>query len=111
MQYKQYLKTAHWLLVKKAALERAGGKCQICGSPQKLGVHHNNYGCLWSEATEDVIVLCEKCHAKHHDELPSAPQRMRKDRRDYHFWPTLRMADGRAVNTRLAVKPEFDALH
>jgi hypothetical protein len=57
-QYKQYLKTAHLMLVEKSALERTG-----------------------------------------------------KDRRDYHFWPTIRMADGRVVNTRIAVKPEFDALH
>ena len=69
MIYSEYLKTEHWQNVKKEALQRADYHCQLCNNIKKLDVHHNNYGCLWHEKPSDVIVLCKRCHAKHHDKI------------------------------------------
>ena len=64
--YSEYLKTDHWLGIRSLALRRASYKCQLCSSREFLQVHHNNYSRLWCEWPEDVIVLCDSCHEKHH---------------------------------------------
>jgi len=64
--YSEYLRTDHWQGVKYLALRRSGHKCQLCGSRKLLQVHHNSYIRLWHEWPEDVIVLCDPCHAKYH---------------------------------------------
>ena len=64
--YSEYLKTDHWVGIRALALRRAGHKCQLCSSRKFLQVHHNNYNRLWSEWPEDVLVLCDQCHEKHH---------------------------------------------
>ena len=65
--YSEYLRTDHWQGIKSLALRRAGHKCQLCGGRKLLQVHHNNYNRLWCEWPEDVVVLCDPCHAKHHN--------------------------------------------
>ena len=109
MIYSEYLKTEHWQNVKKEALQRADYHCQLCNNIKKLDVHHNNYGCLWHEKPSDVIVLCKRCHAKHHDKLPEKPEKIFESERDYYFWPVLRMNNGKLFFSR-RLKPEFDAL-
>ena len=66
LEYKEYLKSEHWKITKAAALKRAGYRCQLCGYKKNLQVHHNSYKNLGHEAPEDVIVLCGRCHYKHH---------------------------------------------
>lgn len=45
------------------AFERANYKCEICGSPNKLVIHHNNgYSC----DLDDLVILCSACHGKAH---------------------------------------------
>lgn len=68
--YSDYLQTAHWSVVREEALERAGHRCQLCGSQRRLEVHHRTYERLFDELPEDLIVLCRHCHAKFHDKLP-----------------------------------------
>lgn len=71
MPYKEYLKTEHWKAVRRAALERAGNRCQLNSNhTDRLEVHHNNYDHLGAERAKDVIVLCQECHGKHHRKLP-----------------------------------------
>ena len=65
--YKEYLNSPHWRETRKAALERAWYRCQLCNSEKNLNVHHNNYDRLWYESPRDLIVLCSDCHAKFHD--------------------------------------------
>lgn len=58
-----YLKSDHWQQIRKVALDRAGHKCQVCASRNKvLNVHHNTYDNLWHERMTDLCVLCEDCH-------------------------------------------------
>lgn len=67
LPYKDYLQTDHWKETRKQALFRSGRKCQLCSNMGNLHVHHNNYDNLWEETDNDLIVLCDKCHAKFHD--------------------------------------------
>jgi len=91
MTYHDYLGTEHWHTVRDAAIRRAGGKCQACGSQENLNVHHNTYKRLWCEEQEDVVVFCSRCHEIFHDALPTSPDM------DYDYrplWPPVRMDDG-----------------
>lgn len=68
-RYQRYLKTRYWKKFRKKALKQAGYKCQLCASKKNLHVHHNSYDNLFWEENTDVVVLCNKCHAKFHDKL------------------------------------------
>lgn len=64
--YADYLKSSEWLATRAWALERAERRCQLCGTSDRLEVHHSNYRNLGRERPSDVIVICRGCHAKHH---------------------------------------------
>ena len=67
MDYQKYLQTEHWQARRKLALDEAGHKCQVCGcKDRRLDVHHNSYDYLGDEPREDLIVLCDVCHERHH---------------------------------------------
>jgi len=64
--YAAYLRTNHFATVRFTALETAKYRCQTCGSPFDLRVHHNTYENLTCEAPEDMFVMCGSCHADFH---------------------------------------------
>jgi 5-methylcytosine-specific restriction endonuclease McrA len=48
-------------------LQRDGWKCQSCGSPINLQVHHMRFrGRLGSDVPDNLITLCADCHSKEH---------------------------------------------
>jgi len=58
-----------WQRVRKAAFERDGYKCQICGSQKNLCGHHVQERAKHPELAYEVtniITLCKSCHAKQH---------------------------------------------
>jgi len=65
-EYEKYLKSAHWLKKRMEALVRANYECQICESQVDLQVHHKTYDNIGDEQDDDLIVVCEVCHTKHH---------------------------------------------
>lgn len=65
-QYKAYLRTPEWKSTRAAAIRRAQGRCQHCGTKDNLQVHHLNYERLYHELPEDLVVLCKTCHAQAH---------------------------------------------
>nr|BDD44986.1 hypothetical protein 7 [Spirochaetaceae bacterium] len=65
-EYQEYLESDKWKARRERALERAGQKCQVCASIEKLEVHHNSYENLGNEKDEDLVVLCGRCHRLHH---------------------------------------------
>lgn len=67
MNYDDYLRTEQWQRRRRAALRRAGNKCQVCGNVSRLQVHHNTYERLGHEAATDLVVLCAGCHRMYHD--------------------------------------------
>jgi 5-methylcytosine-specific restriction endonuclease McrA len=72
MPYRLYLETPHWKRTREAALKRAGHQCALCPSTTDLQVHHRTYDRRGCERPEDLIVLCDPCHARHHDKLAEA---------------------------------------
>jgi replicative DNA helicase len=68
MSYQDYLQTEHWQQVRKAALKRAGYRCQLCNRKGVLHVHHRTYIRRGHELPEDLIVLCRGCHETFHQE-------------------------------------------
>lgn len=66
MPYAEYLKTGHWQEVRKAALERADHRCQLCNATENLNVHHRTYERRGAERDSDVTVLCKPCHERFH---------------------------------------------
>jgi 5-methylcytosine-specific restriction endonuclease McrA len=66
LPYREYLRTAHWQRVRLLALERARHACALCPATDRLQVHHRSYARRGFEQPEDVIVLCDDCHARHH---------------------------------------------
>jgi 5-methylcytosine-specific restriction endonuclease McrA len=51
---------------REAVLERDGYRCRSCGAgkaPRRLHVHHRRPG---QDATEFLITLCARCHARVH---------------------------------------------
>jgi 5-methylcytosine-specific restriction endonuclease McrA len=67
MPYREYLQTPEWDATRKTAYRRAGYRCQLCNSSGVLNVHHKTYENRGCEKDADLIVLCNKCHAKFHE--------------------------------------------
>lgn len=62
-------RAAQWREKRKAALTRDGYKCRICGSAEKLCVHHIKKYKEFADKSEahqlkNLITLCSSCHAK-----------------------------------------------
>jgi len=65
--YQEYLQSYLWKNKRDWIIKTMGsGGCQKCGTYNYLEVHHLNYKNVGSESSEDVIVLCHKCHMKEH---------------------------------------------
>lgn len=68
-EYKEYINSPEWKATSRKAKERVGYRCQLCnkkGNDTTLHTHHRTYERFGIEFDEDLIVLCPKCHKKHH---------------------------------------------
>lgn len=80
VKYKEYMESDVWREKRRIMLDRAGHKCQLCGTTKSLGVHHNTYKNLGDEPLEDLCVLCWPCHSAHHERRRLHKQRKRAAR-------------------------------
>lgn len=62
-KYQDYLTTGRWRELASDTKARAGGRCQVCNSPDNLETHHRTYERLGAELPGDLICLCRECHA------------------------------------------------
>jgi HNH endonuclease len=54
-----------WKRLRREVIDAAGGRCQACGSPESIEVHHRD----WNPADNDVgnlVALCWFCHNRLH---------------------------------------------
>jgi 5-methylcytosine-specific restriction endonuclease McrA len=65
MDYQTYINSPEWRMKARAAKERAG-ECALCTSTVALEVHHRTYARLGREHPSDLVVLCSRCHRRHH---------------------------------------------
>jgi len=69
MNYRDFLETPYWTIVSEKKKIQAKFKCQLCNSQSNLQTHHRTYSIRGKELQNlnDLVVLCEECHKKHHD--------------------------------------------
>jgi 5-methylcytosine-specific restriction endonuclease McrA len=64
-EYRQYLRSFRWQLVRRLRLWLDDGRCRVCNERGRLEVHHRSYdhrgGSLEGEL-RDTIALCGECH-------------------------------------------------
>jgi hypothetical protein len=78
--YREYLESAAWRAKREEAIERAGGRCQLCNvAAPVLHVHHRTYERVGRELPGDLTVLCGPCHRRYHQ--PRVAPRSRGERR------------------------------
>lgn len=68
MPYKDFLQTWFWRVISLEA-KRIKRKCEICGSTERLEVHHPDYDFRGEENIYGykLQVLCHDCHSKTHN--------------------------------------------
>lgn len=68
LEYKVYLQTAYWQIIRQIKLKEANYICQKCNQENILDVHHKSYKHKGFEFIflNDLICLCENCHKKEH---------------------------------------------
>lgn len=65
--YTDYLDSAKWKRLRKAALKRDRGLCRSCGA-KAVHVHHAHYPrVLGTEKLEWLYSMCKQCHESIHD--------------------------------------------
>lgn len=66
MRYDEYLQSDEWKARRAQARQRAKNRCEHCGGPPDH-VHHVRYPKNFKDdVLENLIVVCESCHMKHH---------------------------------------------
>ena len=65
-EYKEYLQSEDWQLIRMARLRADNFTCQKCGSKQNLQVHHLTYERVGCECIKDLTTLCKNCHSEVH---------------------------------------------
>lgn len=66
MDYATYINSPEWRVKADDAKRRAGYSCALCTRTTSLEVHHRTYARLGHEHPSDLVVLCWRCHRRHH---------------------------------------------
>lgn len=73
--YKEKLFDKRWLEKRARIIQRDGYRCAICGSEDRIVVHHKQYHYNrrknekcdpWDYDDKYLITLCESCHSRGH---------------------------------------------
>lgn len=98
MNYRRYLNSRYWINFKRDYFKHFPKTCIICGSTDKVQLHHKNYKHLYNEDYEDVICLCRFCHAKKHGKKELKKSKRRKIKHK-HWSKLLKQAKKDGVAT------------
>lgn len=60
--YKRYLASREWALLKRVVYGRAGGTCERCHYRPVVEIHHETYERIGHERAEDLLAVCRPCH-------------------------------------------------
>ncbi len=67
VDYTKHINSDRWARRRLRAIDEVGGVCQVCGSTDRIQVHHLSYDNLGNEKPEDLLVVCRECHRKVHE--------------------------------------------
>lgn len=65
--YTEYLKSRHWRSLKRQYRLERNWSCYCCGVEDGLHLHHLTYERIGEEDLDDLLPLCERCHAAIHE--------------------------------------------
>lgn len=68
IDYFEWMKSPAWRQIRNRKMKESGYKCELCGSAKNLHVHHITYENIGHEPLDDLLVVCNKCHKKLHEE-------------------------------------------
>lgn len=74
--YARYIRSAEWDNKRNKRLAEDRWTCTRCPSHERLQVHHLTYDRLGHEDLDDLVTLCDACHAKEHGRDPDIPPEM-----------------------------------
>jgi HNH endonuclease len=81
--YKNYLHSASWARLRSQALQKHKS-CQLCGSKDRLQVHHIFYRRHWADTQpSDLVVVCRLCHLK----IETSTLQARRQKKTRHIVP------------------------
>lgn len=82
-EYRAYLESDAWKRLRALAIERAGGRCQLCNvAAPTLHVHHRTYERLGHELLDDLTVLCPADHRRYHQPVRETSDSRAERRRE-----------------------------
>ena len=63
-KYEEYLQSEYWRSVRDLKLANSSGRCEYCGSSERLHVHHEHYRYKGREYEhlDCLSIVCEACH-------------------------------------------------
>lgn len=64
--YSAYLASVDWARRRRAVLQRAGGRCELCRRRRAHHIHHLTYARVGREPLSDLQALCQPCHESVH---------------------------------------------
>ena len=65
-KYSDYMRSEFWQVRRAAVIERDGGRCRSCATPDAKHVHHITYKRFGAEPLSDLVLLCSQCHEYEH---------------------------------------------
>lgn len=65
-RYEAHLKSPEWQRLRVLVMMRARGKCEGCGKPNPVQVHHETYDHLGNELLWELKAVCRDCHQRLH---------------------------------------------
>jgi len=71
-EYEAYLQSDAWRAKRETAKARDGHRCTMCGSSERLVVHHLTYDRIFEEDLADLVTLCDDCHQSVHAKRKAA---------------------------------------
>lgn len=65
-KYQAYLCSREWSVLKRKVRDRSGGRCERCKVNKHESTHHLTYERKYNERLEDLLGICNDCHAYMH---------------------------------------------
>lgn len=65
--YNGYLDSPLWRERRRLIMQRARGRCEVCGRHAAYAIHHLTYVRAGRELPSDLVAVCDRCHDDYHN--------------------------------------------